>query len=439
MLHLKARSEDYILHKLSDEVNILSGHIKDFYEQQLLKAEINRAIVRGIKEQGHKYADELPGQKQKLIDLISQQEQLMKIISREITHLQHLLNLLIHMEQVSLAIHAGIKQDDLSDMVDVHTMPLEKFRNEVEHLKMITSSFDILKVELTKQRDYVNAFDLDPNTFDEHYFYESEKYESKLAEEEIVNVSQLREFCTDLSKMIHQRMGGHAPATESDKAVQLITMELKRIKLSRSFFFPLSIHSFIRKLVARNVRAGHLQELIAFLIQFLLSRLKKFKMSAYYAELRATILVYHIARHLESGQRSAVTGAALLANLSELNFPLEKIEDDEQQIVRNYYLTVNQIFDEEFTFVNRIISQYHKSEEDGPALPWVVEGGCMISLCYDFDAELEKLHFNRDEVSKGRDAIRSALLAKHPGSEAQIADLFSIWSTLIPRELALLT
>jgi hypothetical protein len=438
-LQLKARSEYYLLHKLKDEVSMLSSQVKDLYEKQLRKADTNRKVIREVKELGYKYKDELDTEKAKMLSIIEQQKDDLKTITKTVTRLEHFLNLLIHMEQVSLAIHTGIKQDDLSDMVDPHSMPLEKFKNEVEHLKILSSSFDVLRVELAKQTEYVAAFDLSPDTMDEHCFYESEKYENKLAEEEIVSISQLRDFCTDLDTMIHDRLESKSGfASEGDKAAQKVDEELGRIKLSQGLMFSVSFDRFIRRLVHENVRPGHQSELIVFLLLFLLSRMKKFRMNAYYSSLRASIFVHSLASHFERRQRDAVTGAALMANFTELDFPVESLAGDEQQIVRNYYLTANQVFDEDFTFVTRVIAEYRKPGEDAPLLPWITEGASLIRLAYDFDALLEKQHYNFGLVAQMNDSIKKQLMEKHGSHELQIDHLLSGWQRMIPRETALL-
>ncbi|MBT3407211.1 hypothetical protein HN415_00860, partial [Candidatus Woesearchaeota archaeon] len=201
-LKIKAKSENYVLHKLSDEIIILNTNVKNVYEKQCIKSEINKKITRGIKEQGHGYSQKLEIKKKQIENIIIEQQELIKQIGIIIKKIQQHITLLIHMEQISLAIHTNVKQDDLSDMIDVHTMPIEKFNKEIEHIKMLKSSFDILRVELEKQKGYIKAFDFNEDTPDEHYFFESEKQESQLSEEEIISVSQLKNFCDDLHLMI---------------------------------------------------------------------------------------------------------------------------------------------------------------------------------------------------------------------------------------------
>jgi hypothetical protein len=103
--------------------------------------------------------------------------------------------------------------------------------------------------------------------------------------------------------------------------------------------------------------------------------------------------------------------------------------------VRNYYITVHQIFDEEFTFVNKIINNYQNTLEDGPALSWIVEGGKLMRLVYDFDKEIEKCGFDQSEVMKSRDAIRQTLSVKHPDYEKKIDFLIMNWKSLTQHEL----
>ncbi len=440
---IRTRSEDYILHKLIDDISRLNNQVKNLYEQQCIKAEVNKGIVHNIKELGFRYAEQLKKEKDKILSLIEQQKLSVKSISKLMDKIQHQLNLLIHMEQASLVIHTGVRRDDLSEMVDVHTMPFEKFRKEVEQVKMLSSSFKILRVELEKQKEYITSFDLDSTT-DEHYFFKSEKYESQLSEEEIISISQLREFCNDLSAMINMRLHlKTSSATESDRVASIIVNELKRIKIRKSFF-SFSVYRFVKRMVSENVSSKNLRRLIVFLIVFLLSRLKKFRMSLYYAQLRTAVIIYNLLGHqgIKGKQRDLITGAALIANLHELDPAiLNKGQvselSDELQIIKNYYQTVNQIFNDEFTFVNRIIDEYHKSnsEDQEPRLPWVTRGGDLISLVFDFDKELRGCNYSPEEVSKNRDNIRNRLVEKHKDFGSEIDYLINNWGRLLDKKL----
>jgi hypothetical protein len=418
---LKAKSEDYILRRISEDVGKLIELVKSLYEQQCLKADVNKSIVHGIKESGSKF--ELEGPKARLLSLVSSQKELVKQVLFSTNRVESSLNLLVHMEQISLALH---REDDLSDMIDVKTMPLDRFKTELEHVKIMKSSFDILRVELEKQSQYVKDFDVDEGDPDEKYYEASERYESKLAEEEVISISQLKDFCTDLKHMVHQRL--HSPVmdgSEPEKAAARVIEEFKRIHVG----IFCSLHKLVRKLIKQSVRAGHQRELVSFLVFFLLSRLKKYNAGAYYGQVRAALLSYHIA-HGPSNQRNAVAGAALLAKLRELDFPLDKLLDDEKEITKTYYLTVNQIFSEEFTFVNGIIAEFHGGSESS-VVPWMNSGAKTLSLVFDFDGEIERCGFDPAKVRLERDSIRQKLEKGHPGQFHEIGALLSGWEGMI--------
>ena len=145
---ITAKSERSLLKKLSEEIDKLTKAVRDIYQLQLKKAEINRDIVHGVKEEGYGYSDKLPGQKEKIVGIIDKQSEQLTSVIASVSKVQELFNLLVHMEQSSLAIDADLKRDDLACIIDVHTMPLEKFKKEIEQLKMLASSFSILKIEL---------------------------------------------------------------------------------------------------------------------------------------------------------------------------------------------------------------------------------------------------------------------------------------------------
>jgi hypothetical protein len=441
-LKIKAKSENYVLHKLSDEIIILNTLVKNIYEKQCIKAEINKKIIRGIKEHGHKYLDKLNIKKKQIETIIIDQQEMIKEVGLIIKKIQQHITLLIHMEQISLAIHTNVKQDDLSDMIDVHTMPIEKFNKEIEHIKMLKSSFDILKVELEKQKGYIKAFDFDENTQEEHYFFESEKQESELSEEEIISVSQLKNFCDDLHLMIKERLGSKVPFfSDSDEAARIITDELKKIKITNSFF-PMSIYTFVNKLITKNVHSKNVNNLVVFLIFFLLSRLKKYKIKSYYSQLRTTILCYNLLNHLniKSNEKLIIAGATLIANFPELNMTNIPDDNDELQIVKNYYQTVNQLFNEELSFVNTLITEYRKTnidENETVSLPWITEGAKLMRLIYHFDEELMKFQYLPSEIEQHKNEIFEKLTTKHGGCQKEIAFLLTEWPNLVPKELTL--
>jgi len=242
--------------------------------------------------------------------------------------------------------------------------------------------------------------------------------------------------------MIEDRLGSKTPFfSDSDQAAEIIINELKKIKINKSIF-PLSIYSFVQKLVSKNVNSGHLKKLIVFLIFFLLSRLKKFKPGSYYAQLRTTVLCYNLLSTLntKTNEKFIITGATLIAKFPELNMTNIEEGNDELHIIKNYYQTVNQLFNEEFAFVNTLISEFRRNEEnDMPALPWIQDGAKLMRLVYDFDEQMNKYQYIPEEIMSNKEKILGELNERHTGCQSEITYLFSEWSKLIPKELTLIS
>jgi hypothetical protein len=340
------------------------------------------------------------------------------------------------MEQASLALHVHKDTDDLSKMVDVMGTPVEKFKHEVEQVSMLHSSFEIMKVELQKQKEYIQKFDLDPSTLDEDFFAQSEEYESKLSQEEVISVEHLKEFCDDLSRMIDSRLNTKRSfIAEADKYARDIVQDLKRAKLRHRLLFSLSVYDFIRKLVRKNIKSSHLSKLLVLVIAFLLSRLKKLDPSSYNSQIRITILLFNLLDRLDmpDNQRFAITGAALIDHLGKLGLKPKASATQEHEVVQNYYRAAHKLFNDELTFVTSIIDATDKVEDTN--LPWVQKGAELIKLVKDFDAELEKAGF--DPAGLDSEKVRSSLSSKHKidGVESHCGYLLGHWRSLLPSDL----
>ncbi len=435
----REKSEDYLLHRLNDEAGGLNDLVRKLAREQEIKSDLNRRLIYGMREQGHDFSQKLTMLKTRLAGIVGNQCEYLKEIEKRMAKIKHLLNLLIYMEQVSLAIHTGRKKDDLSDMIDVNVMPIKKFRKELEHIKMLDSSFEIMKIDLEKQKGYINAFDLDPQTLEERYFFESSKEENRLSEEEVVSASQLGDFCQDLKVMIDERMQGRHPHfSESDRAAHAQIEELRSVKLGRTFFSP-GLHRFIRRLVSRNVRSRSMRKLVTFLILFLLSRLKKFRPNKYLSQLRCTILAYNLLcyMHTDRSQRDIITGATLISGFPDLS-PSEledAAEGEELEIIRRYFKSVSQLFDEELAFVNTLISYYNSGSRESPVLPWAEEGARVMGLVFDFDKVISEMNFSQARIADKKEELSRVLEQRHKGCGKEISWLISEWRVLLPQQL----
>jgi len=328
--------------------------------------------------------------------------------------------------------------DDLSRMVDVYSMPMEKFKHEVEQVSMLHSSFEILSVELEKQREYIRKFDLDPRTIDQDYFVQSEEYESKLSQEEIISVGHLREFCDDLSKMIHTRLSAKRQfLADRDQYTKLIIHELKEIKVAPGIFFSLSVYGFIKRMVRTSIASSPLKNLLQMVIVYLLSRIRKLNIESYRSQLRTAILVYRLAGHagMNKSQVCAITGAALIDHLKELgmSMPQQRLAAEERQMVQNYYRAANKLFNDELTFITSVIDALKPHAE--VSLAWTARGAKMIVLVREFDSILRQSNFDQAVLSHPQSMQRLRKACALPECDSYCSFLAHHWRSLIPKQL----
>jgi hypothetical protein len=433
---IQSKSEAYILNRLTEHIAEMNRIVKALYEQQLSKSELNSRVVTGIKRKGPRFTGKLEEHKRLIIEIISKQEKEIEIILKNTEKIQHLLGFLINMEQASLALHVHKDKDDLSRMVDVYGTPVEKFKNEVEQVGMLHSSFEIMKVELEKQKEYIRKFDIDPATLDEDFFAQSEEYESSLSQEEIISVEHLREFCNDLSRMIDTRLSSKRSfIADADQYAREIMHDLKHTKVKRGFFLSLSVYDFIRKLVTKNIRSDHLSKLLVLVIAFLLSRLKKLDRASFNSQLRITILLFNLLKYVDmpDNQRYAITGAALIDHLGKLGLKPRKSATQEHEVVQNYYRAAHKLFNDELTFVTSIIDATDRVEDTN--LPWVHTGAHLIGLVKDFDTALVKADF--DPAKLNAENLKSTLSSKYKieNIDKYCTYLLQGWKSLIPADI----
>jgi hypothetical protein len=435
-------SEDYILDQLSSQISSLAANIKAVLDLQKDKLQSTKEIIEKLRDSPRQAGK----QKRKVFGIIDDQEKHAKSASKTMEKIRHYLNLLVHMEQASLVIHNKKSQDDLSRMIDVFRLPIEKFEQEQEQVRLLENSIQILNVELSKQREYLKAFDLKPETHEEDYFLQSGEYESKLSESDIVKVSELKSFVSDLHKMISSRKDQKIDRlTESDKAAMAIKEEMVNIKMEHRIFFPVTTYGFLHSLVRSTIKNKDMDKLALFIITFLFSRLKKFRKESYYSQLRAGILAYNLLKHesVEEERLNTIVGAALLANLNDLDFTQEDIDSqkddpDEPKIIKQYYKTAEAILSDEFPFMNNVLKLHRRTELEDPLVPWVVDGSRCLGLIYDFDKELSKSAFDPGKVKAGSEAAKKKLkkkFARMKNIDRSVDYLFDDWQKRLPRSI----
>lgn len=386
--YLASKGEDYVLRRALEQTHRLNTRVRVLTELQAEKKDTVAHMVHTPGGQTRESATE------KLRAIISRQTEENRQITKILNHLEKLLSLLIHLEEFALAIHSEKNQDDLAAMVSLSQMPIKKFRDEIEHVKLISASFDINRVELGKQLSYLDGLR-------EHEFAQSEEAEEQLTEDEIVNILQIKEFCDDLHRMVTLRLKGNLLFSgETDRAAEETERALAREKLCPGIFGH-SLLWLVRKLCAESMSSRKSRKMVGFLIVFLLSRLHKYNKNAYYSSLRAAILCYSLVGSMGfAGQRRiVVAGSALLARFVDIDPKrLNRKETEELRVIQKSYQTVNQLFRHELGLVADVLSHYHDTGETSEDLAWVKSGAEILGIVYRFDEILTKSDFGRQSL-----------------------------------------
>lgn len=439
---MKEKSEKHILQRLVEEVNELNRKVGLLHEIECAKSNLNRKIAEGIRKNGMGFEKNLQQYKNKAMKVIKNQNETIFSMRKTITKIHHLLTLLINLEQASLAIHNNLKRDELSELIDSENMPLNKFRVELDHVDTLKANLDILLVELAKQEEYIKNFSLESANIDENNFYQSERYISIISTSGIGSVWELKNFCKGMDELIKKRLKYKKEnVKESDRVAYDLMQELKEIKIKSGLFFSFTIYDFVNKVVSQNMTSNNLRKLVAFLIFFLLSRLKKFDEASYYSQLRATVMVYALLHknNVTEKRKNIITGACLLRKIEELNLPKIENETDfkeELGIVRKYYKTVNMFFDHEFPFIKKVLVVFQKKREEYETpLDWVENGARLIRVAYEVDKKLNHHSFDKENIEKNRESIYDSIAKRHKKNSDDISFLLKNWDRIIPRKI----
>jgi hypothetical protein len=430
-LFLKMRSEDYLIERMINQIGAINHLTGNIYSQHAEKWTIKSKILTGIQKQGYKFSGQLTEHKKILISTIEAQQKEVVIINNYLKSINRLMSLLVYMEQSDLFIHKRKDDSDLADLVDPSRTPLKKFTKEIDQINILIDSFDILKVELEKQKQYIKSFTLDPSSLEEDYFQQSEKYISELSRNEITNISQLKHFAEDLQINIrkHFRPGIQSP-TESDKAALYIIHEMKRIRMGGNFWSP-SMYDYIVRLVRHNLYSKKLDTLIAFFICFLLSRMKRYKEKEYYSQLRVALLAYNLPIGFDNNKREILVAGMLLAKLHDLTSLQQgndEMQNEEMELIKKYYSTVKEILNDEFTLIHTLLDMYHKVSHDKLHIDWLNRCVNLMGIVSDFDNDLAIAGFDASKVEE----TKVRLHKKHPDEKETVDFLFARWKDILP-------
>ena len=439
--HIFFKSEEYLIQRLICFVKELTQQVREIDVLHEKKVQINNYIIKGIKSNGQKFSSDLDSSKHRLIAVINQQQNMLTAILKTIEKIYQHLQLIIHSEQASLAIHNRKDRDTLSEIMDIQGMTIDKYKGETDRVKMLEEYINILKVELEKQKDYINEFNINDDSLQEEYFFKSEEYEARLSKQEIVKISQLRSFSVDIQNNFLSKTSSKLPFTsEADKVASEMRGELKTLKIPNSGLFPLSMYTFLDKFVKKNVRSRYYDEIITFLLLFLLSRLKRFRKETFYLEMRSSLLMFCFLKNypMNKEQKYLITAATLLANLNQLHFSdadiqkYEQLEKDELTIITNYYKVSDRLLREEITVLHDIIDEYKMPSEHKDVIFWIKKAGAFMEIVFDFDNELQKNDFNVDATK-----LMSKIQNKRGLEDFDniINFLVSNWRMIIPESL----
>ena len=336
--------------KIRRQIQSVKGDMQQILVAHENKSKLNRAIVDRIKNRGTRYTHEFERDKRQLVEIIGEQEHQLHGVLETLEHIDRLLELIINTEQVSLLIDQRKRYGGISGLVDPISEPLDNFKDEIDEVKVIRDSFEVLKIELEKQREYVKRFDLEADDVDEEYFRKSEEYEAALSDQEVVSLTHLSAFCDALESQLSGRLKKDHKLG-SDQVTRGMAEELSKTRLGGRF--SPTIKSFLDHYVRRVINERAFARTFVLSLVFLLSRLAYFEKARFRRSLRLARLAYATAPVVgfEADQRDAIVLAALSSELGFFAEPApngDSIDDSERGVLARYYHLIKS------TFIGRI-------------------------------------------------------------------------------------
>jgi hypothetical protein len=364
-----------IIGKIKKHVHTIRTEMRAILEAHENKSRLNREIVERIKTRGTRYSHEFSKDKKRMLNLIEQQERELKAVLAEIDHVDRLLQLIINTEQVNLLMEQRRRYGGISSLVDPISEPFDDFSEELEEVKLLHDSFDVLRIELEKQKEYVKHFDLEEDDIDFEYFRKSAEYEESLSNKEVVSLSHLSTFCSTLEEQLGGRLKSTKPIG-SDVTTKDMEKRLNRYPLGERF--SPTIGRFLNTYVPSVIAERSFSKTFVLIVIFLLSRLAYFEKERF----ERTILVAQIAYRLaptagfDADKRDALILAAIVGELSYFATGVEgeSIDDSERGVLREYYARIQDIFMSKIAFLDTILEESRKPTKTN-VVTWPQLGG----------------------------------------------------------------
>ena len=325
------------------------------------KSELNHEIVQRIKSRGTRYSREFGQDKRRMLGFINEQERQLTAVLAEIDHVDRLLQLIINTEQVSLLIEQRKRYGGISSLVDPISEPFDDFKDELEEVKLLRDSFEVLKIELEKQKEYVKHFDLEEDDIDFEYFRKSAEYEETLSGREVLSLTHLSDFCSALEAQLNGRLKSNRPVG-SDATTKEMERQLDRYRLGGRM--SPSIKRFLERYVRQVISEKAFSKTFGLTVIFLLSRLAYFDKERFETTILIARIAYRIAgvAGFEADKRDAIVLAALVSEFSSFGSVTgtESIDASEREVLREYHERIREIFMSKIAFLDTILEESMK-------------------------------------------------------------------------------
>ena len=373
------RASNQIIAKIKRHVHTIREDMRTILSAHEDKSQLNREIVERIKTRGTRYSKEFDEDKKRMLALIEGQEKQLEAVLGEIHHVDRLLQLIINTEQVSLLMDQRKRYGGISNLVDPITEPLDDFHEEIEEVKLLRDSFEVLKIELEKQKEYVKHFDLEEDDIDYEYFRKSAEYEEKLSDQEVLSLSHLSTFCTTLEDQLKGRLKVDRPVG-SDVTTKNMEKRLRGYRLG-GLFSP-SVGSFLEGYARSVISDRTFARPFTLTIVFLLSRLAYFEKKRFEKTILLSRLAYRTAQTAGFGadKRDAIVLAAIVSELSYFSTAVEgeSIDDSERSVLREYYERIRETFMSKIPFLDTVLEESAKPTKTH-VVTWPQEAGRFLA------------------------------------------------------------
>jgi len=380
---------------LLDEMKLKSDVMKDHLEK-MFKAHVQRTLLgermgKGLSSKNQKYYKNFKSDKEKLLLLLNEQLQEVSFVLSDIRSINNLLELLVATEQISLELENQKSKSDASRLINPELTPLKKYAYDVDQVKILEDSFEVLRIELERQRSMLNNQVL-PLEYSEVQV--DEDYGNNISFQGSVNVQNLRSFCDTLNKRLVQHiLSSHNSINSSDIETMKMIEELKQIKLDPSVFFSPSIHDLLSRISRKRILDRGYEKIVFYNIIFLMSRLKKYYPHEYYRRIRLLLLVNDVASeaNLTDAQTDFACISIIIESFDKFKLLDKKLSIEENRILSSYNDSSKKIILEQLPHSN--LMDYVENEF------WKVRAKELCLLAIQVDSAYRTVYSEKKNVS----------------------------------------